>query len=173
MSVEVLVLYDSRGLIEQLASAVGQGAQSVPGARARLVTIDNARREDMLSADAIILGSPNWSGMTGKMKHWLRTLRGVWEEGQLANKIGAAFTAGLSKSSGTEATLLQLIHWLLANGMVIVGLPWNDTMQRTGSYYGATAAGKVQDEDLEQARTLGRRVATLSIRMKGQDGRKA
>jgi hypothetical protein len=32
-------------------------------------------------------------------------------------------------------------------------------MRRSGSYYGATAHGAVTDEDRDQARALGRRVA--------------
>ncbi len=35
-------------------------------------------------------------------------------------------------------------------------------MRRAGSYYGATAHGAVTDEDRQQARALGRRVAELA-----------
>ena len=38
-------------------------------------------------------------------------------------------------------------------------------MRRSGSYYGATAAGAVSDDDREQARALGRRVARLAVRL--------
>lgn len=165
-SARVLVLFDSRGgLIEQLAGAVGQGVDSVHGASASLKRIDDATRDDLFQADAIIFGSPNWSGVTGKMKQWLDSVGDVWSEGHLVNKIGAAFTAGSSKSAGIEFTLLTLIHWMLAGGMLIAGLPWNERMRTTGSYYGATASGTVQPDDLEQARALGRRVAELALRL--------
>ncbi len=159
-------MYDSRGgLIEQLAYGVGQGIESVAGASACLLRVDDAARDDLLQADAVILGSPNWSGITGKLKQWLDTAGDVWAEGQLTDKIGAAFTAGSSKSAGIEFTLLTLIHWMLAGGMLIAGLPWNDLMRTTGSYYGATATETVQEDDLEQARALGRRVAELTLRL--------
>ncbi|MCH7571507.1 MAG: hypothetical protein IH891_01185 [Planctomycetes bacterium] len=61
--------------------------------------------------------------------------------------------------------MLTLMHWMLAGGMLIAGLPWNELMRTTGSYYGATAAGAVQEDDLAQARSLGRRVAVLALRM--------
>ena len=64
-------------------------------------------------------------------------------------------------------TLLQLIHWMLACGTVVVGLPWSDAMRTSGSYYGATAVGGVTEEDLAQARELGARVATVAAKLKG------
>ena len=164
MPAQVLVLYDSRGLIEQLAQGIGEGASSVSGATVKLLRIDDAVREDLFEADAIVLGSPNWTGITGKMKQWMDDIGDMWSEGQLLNKIGAAFTAGSSKSAGIEFTLLTLIHWMLAGGMIIAGLPWNERMRTSGSYYGVTAAGVVEEADLEQARTLGRRVAELAVR---------
>ena len=73
--------------------------------------------------------------------------------------------AGWSYSGGIEATLLQLFHLLVAHGMVFVGLPWSERMRRSGSYYGATAVAEVGEDDREQARTLGRRVARLAVRL--------
>ncbi len=103
--------------------------------------------------------------MTGKLKDWIDYSGDLWESGELAGKVGAAFTAGYSRSAGTEATLLQLLHLLFAHGMLIVGLPWSERMRVSGSYYGATAHGKVTDDDREQARALGRRVAETAVRL--------
>ena len=47
--------------------------------------------------------------------------------------------------------------------MLIVSLPWSERMRRSGSYYGATAHGEVTDDDREQARALGRRVAETAL----------
>ena len=162
----VLVVFDSRGgLIETLAQGVAEGVESVKGATLRLLRIDDATKQDLFAADAIVLGSPNWTGITGKLKQWMDDQGDLWAEGQLRNKIGAAFTAGSSKSAGSEFTLLMLIHWMLAGGMIIAGLPWNEEMRTSGSYYGATAAGSIEPVDLEQARRLGRRVAELALRL--------
>lgn len=163
----VLLLYDSRGgLTEQLANAIAEG---ILAANAELVhrRLDEAKVEDLLAMDALILGSPNWSGITGKLKDWIDYTGDLWESGELAGKIGAAFTAGYSRSAGTEATLLQLLHLLFAHGLVVVGLPWSERMRRSGSYYGATAHGEVTDEDRAQAHALGERVAQLAIRLSG------
>ena len=83
----------------------------------------------------------------------------------LAGKIGAAFTPGRGLHSGLEFTLLSLIHWMLACGIVIVGLPWSEEMRTSGSYYGATSAGEVSLDDREQAKKLGERVAQLALRL--------
>ena len=62
-------------------------------------------------------------------------------------------------------TLLQLIHWLLACGMIVVGLPWSDRMRTSASYYGATAIGGVTPEDLVQAEALGSRLAIVAAKL--------
>lgn len=164
-SVRVLVLYDSRYVLEELARAVGEGVDSVDRAVALLRRLDDAVPDDLFDADALILGSPNWSGVTGKMKDWLDRVGDVWAEGQLEGKVGAAFTAGASRNAGIEFTLWSLLHWMLAGGMIVVGLPFNETMREAGSYYGATASGSVQEADREQARALGRRVAETALRL--------
>jgi len=164
----VLVLVDSRdGLTRELARAVVEGVESVAGAEARLRSVDEARHEELLELDALIVGSPNWSGITGKLKAWFDESGDLWESGELAGKPAGAFTAGWSRSGGIEATLLQLLHLLLAHGMVFVGLPWSERMRRSGSYYGATAHGEVTEDDRVQARALGARVAEMAVTLRG------
>lgn len=163
----VLLLFDSRGgLTEDLANAIADGVRSVEGAAVLFRRIDDAAQRELLDCDALIVGSPNWSGMTGKLKEWFDYSGDLWESGELAGKPAAAFAAGWSRSGGIEATLLQLLHLLLAHGMYVVGLPWSETMRSSGSYYGATAHGSVTDEDKAQGRALGRRVAELAVRLR-------
>ena len=171
ISCSVLVVYDSLGpQIEAMASALCEGIARVPGARTVHRPIRDASRDDLLGADGIILGSPNWSGVTGSLKLWLDNQGDVWEEGVLAGKVGAAFTTGRGLHSGLEFTLLSLIHWMMACGMVVVGLPWSEEMRLSGSYYGATAAGQVTPQDEGQARALGARVAEIVMKLSGKQG---
>lgn len=163
----VLVLYDAKGRsIESMARAVAEGVEASGAASPSLKTIEEASRDDLLAADGLILGSPNWSGITGSFKQWLDDQGDLWEELALAGRPGAAFTTGTGRHSGLETTLRQLIHWMMACGMVIVGLPWSERMRTSGSYYGATAAGAITKEDLAQARELGMRLAGLTARLK-------
>ena len=167
MAVSILVIYDPKGpAIESLAEAVASGVESRESACASLKRIEQARTSDLLEADGLLLGSPNWSGVTGTLKSWLDEQGDLWEEGSLAGKPGAAFSSGWGRHSGMEMTLLQLIHWMLACGMVVVGLPWSDRMKESGSYYGATATAGVASGDLIQAEALGARVAEFATRLK-------
>jgi NAD(P)H dehydrogenase (quinone) len=168
MPISVLVLYDAKGpAIESLARAVARGISGANGASPVLKRIEEATTDDLLRADALLLGSPNWSGVTGTLKSWLDERGDLWEEGSLAGKPGAAFTTGWGRHSGLEMTLLQLVHWMLACGMIVVGLPWSERMRYSGSYYGATAAGVVSEDDRAQAEALGARVVDVAVRLKG------
>ena len=167
MPVSVLVLYDRKSsAIEALAGAAAEGVEKTGLGLAKLKRVEEAHRSDLLYSDAVMLGSPNWSGVTGSLKMWLDEQGDLWEDGSLAGRPGAAFTSGWGRHSGLEMTLLQLVHWMLACGMVVVGLPWSDRMRHSGSYYGATATGAVSEEDLAQARELGTRIAAVAARLK-------
>ncbi|MFQ6019181.1 MAG: flavodoxin, partial [Dehalococcoidia bacterium] len=88
----VLLIFDSRGgLTEQLAEAMAGGVRSVDGAELIYRRLDEARVEELTGCDALILGSPNWSGMTGKLKDWMDYSGDLWESGELIGKVGAAF----------------------------------------------------------------------------------
>jgi NAD(P)H dehydrogenase (quinone) len=92
--VSILLLYDSRGgLTEQLADAIAEGISAVAAECVRR-RIEDAVPSDMLAADGMVVGSPNWSGLTGKLKDWFDYSGDLWESGELAGKVGAAFTAG-------------------------------------------------------------------------------
>lgn len=163
--VAVLVLFDSRGgLVEQLARGVAEGVRQAGGVPLER-RVEEAEPRELLRCDGLVVGSPNWSGITGALKSWWDRSGDLWETGELAGKPAAAFTAGYSRSGGTEATLLQLLHLLLSHGCIFVGLPWSERMRTSGSYYGATAHGTVTAEDLEQARALGRRVTEVAYRL--------
>lgn len=166
MPVSILVLYDRKNsAIENLARAAAEGVEASRVAAVVLKRTTEATQADLLAADGLLLGCPNWSGITGSLKTWLDDQGDLWEDGSLAGKPAAAFTSGSGQHSGLEMTLLQMIHWMLACGMVVVGLPWGERMRNSGSYYGATAVGDVTEEDLAQARTLGARLAAVAVKL--------
>ena len=133
MAVRILVLYDNSGAqVQALAEAVSEGVGRIQGAQAMTMDIDQAGPEDLLDCDGVILGSPNWNGITGRLKSWLDQMSDLGQEGLLEGKMGAAFTAGRGRSAGTEFTLLALLHWMLSWGFVVVGLPWTDRMITSG-----------------------------------------
>jgi NAD(P)H dehydrogenase (quinone) len=165
MASSILVVYDRKNsAIEDLARSAAVGVE-LAGAVVSLKRVTEATQADLLAADGLLLGSPNWSGITGSLKSWLDEQGDLWEDGSLAGKPAAAFTSGSGRHSGLEMTLLQMLHWMLACGMVVVGLPWGERMKTSGSYYGATAVGEPTQEDLLQARQLGARLAGVAIKL--------
>ena len=161
----ILILYEHGDLVEALSQAIAEGARSIHGTEVLIQWPRQTNKDDLIQADALIFGTPNWTGIKGSLKLWMDTTGDLWEEGSLAGKVGAAFTASAGPHSGTEFTLLNVLHWFLGNGMLIIGLPWSERMERSGSYYGATAIGQLTEDDLEQARALGKRVAEVACKL--------
>ncbi|OHA52178.1 MAG: hypothetical protein A3A97_04690 [Candidatus Terrybacteria bacterium RIFCSPLOWO2_01_FULL_40_23] len=163
----VLILYDSKSkMVQVLANCIANGVLQVPGAHPKICSLNKTEPSALLEADALAVGCPNFSGITAELKGWFDNTGHLWETGAFAGKPACAFTTSWSRSAGTEATLLQIMHLLLANGCYIVGLPWTDAMKESGSYYGATAHGKITPQDRAQARALGKRLAQLAVTIK-------
>lgn len=110
----IFILHDVGDHVAQLAQAIAAGVATVPGAEVKVRLPNHATKADLLEADGIIIGTPNWTGIKGTLKRWLDTTGDLWEEGSLAGKVGAAFTSSAGRHSGTEFTLLSVLHWILA-----------------------------------------------------------
>jgi NAD(P)H dehydrogenase (quinone) len=80
---------------------------------------------------------------------------------------------------GQETTLLSMLVPLLHQGMVCVGVPYTEqalnTTQSGGTPYGASHVesaapdGALTAEEITLARALGKRVATLALRLRRRD----
>jgi len=192
---EILVVYYSRqGSTAELARHVCRGVESVAGARSRLrsvppVSADNERPvkavpdsgapyatlSDLREADGLILGSPTRFGnMAAPLKYFIDSTASLWLSGGLADKPAAVFTSTQTQHGGQESTLLSMLLPLLHQGMVLVGLPYTEQAltdtRGGGTPYGAShvaqgAAGKLSAHEIELAQALGRRVATIAIRL--------
>jgi NAD(P)H dehydrogenase (quinone) len=193
--VEVLVIYYSRGgSTAQLARQVCRGIESVAGARARLrsvppVSAENERPhkavpeegapwaslDDLRQCDGLVLGSPTRFGnMAAPLKHFLDQTSALWVEGALAGKPAAVFTSTQTMHGGQESTLLSMLLPLLHHGMVCVGVPYTEAALNVtlsgGTPYGAShvevaARHGLSTEETSLAQALGKRVATLALRL--------
>jgi NAD(P)H dehydrogenase (quinone) len=89
MAVRILILYDNAGAqVEAMAQAIGEGVGRIEGAEAIIRDTTSASAEDLLDSDGIILGSPNWNGITGRLKMWLDDMSDMGQEGLLEGKMG-------------------------------------------------------------------------------------
>jgi NAD(P)H dehydrogenase (quinone) len=168
----VLIAYYSQGGHTKLmAEAVARGARAVGNATVRIMTIDEVKKEDLLTADAIIVGSPVHNANAAP--EVVKFIAGwPFDGAPLLNKIGAAFVTAGGISAGEELTQMNILHSMLLYGMVVVGgADWT-------SAFGASAITSeepygqpqkdvvVAGQFLKKAEGLGKRVAGLALKWK-------
>jgi NAD(P)H dehydrogenase (quinone) len=171
-AVSVLVVYHSAsGNTEKMAHGVVDGAKAVSGVTVVLTRAAEVAANDLLSSDALIVGSPVYFGnMSGEVKtffdNWLLKFD-LWRERKMRNKIGAAFATGGGISNGKEVTMLSILAAMLVNQMIVVG---------GGGAFGASAttgpeSPGIDDKELAEARELGKRVAEVTAAYKRGPGK--
>lgn len=195
---KVLVLYYSTyGHVETMAEEIAAGAREA-GA-----TVDIRRVPELVPAeiaqkshykldqaapvadvaalpdyDAIVVGSPTRYGrISSQMANFWDQTGGLWAQGKLIGKLGAAFTSTASQHGGQETTLYSILSNLIHHGMVVTGLPYAfgglTTLDEVsgGTPYGAStiAAGDgsraVSANERAGARFLGAHVAKLAAKL--------
>ncbi len=167
--VKILIVYFSAGgTTKQLAQGVEEGVNQVSDATAVLRSVDEVTLEDIQAADGIILGSPTyWGNIASPMKQFIDNT-GLFE-----NKIGAAFSTGALTTGGKENVILSLLSALLMKGAIVVGPIYDLGEFKTGSL-GVSALTAPPSEginkyEMEEARTLGKRVAHLAVQLFGEE----
>lgn len=95
------------------------------GTKVVLKRVGDVATDDLLSSDAVIVGSPVYFGnMSGEVKtffdNWLLKF-GVFRDFKMRNKVGGAFATGASVSNGKELTMMAILEAMLVNQMIVVG----------------------------------------------------
>lgn len=157
--VKILIVFYSRsGNTEKMADAVAEGTKQVEGTAVEVKKATDTKLEDLHNADGIIMGSPTYYGlMAGQLKTLLD--ESVRIHGKLEGKVGGAFASAGGYATGAETTLLSILQAMLVHGMIIQG-------RSDSKHYGAAARGAPKNEEIEDCRNLGKRVATLATRLK-------
>lgn len=157
---QILVLYFSKsGNTKKLAEAIVKGVESIDGVEGVLKHTDDVTKEDFVSSDGIIAGSPVYFGvMAAQLKKIFDEFVGVRKK--MEGKVGAAFATSADPSGGKETTMMSIIQVMLIYGMVIVG----DPMSATG-HFGTACVGEPDSGSLENGMKLGQRVAELAKKL--------
>ena len=152
----VLVMYYSKtGNTKKLAEEITKGVQEVEDVGCVLKPASEVTRDDFITSDGIIAGSPVYFGtMTAEMKEVFDKFVGIRR--QMGDKIGAAFATSGDESGGKETTLMSIIQAMLIYGMIVIG----DPLDATG-HYGVACKGAPNQQTAVNAAKLGRRVALL------------
>ncbi len=156
---KILIIYDSRtGNTEKMAFAVAEGAEKISGVDVVVKKVDQTSLEDLLDADGVVLGSPTYYGqMSAKLKALID--ESVKIHRKLEGKVGAAFTSSGGTATGAETTLLSMLQAMLIHGMIVQG-------RADDKHYGAAAVGSPREKELEYCVELGRRTASLVMKLK-------
>jgi len=193
--VEILILYYSRhGSTSEMANLIARGVEEISGATAKIRTVPEvspvcaatadtipeagppyATLDDLQNCDGLALGSPTHFGnMAAPLKYFLDNTSSLWFSGALAGKPAGAFTATSSMHGGQETTLITMLLPLLHHGMVLVGIPSNETalFETTsgGTPYGPSRHtgrddGMTEDER-KLCRSFGSRLARVALALK-------
>ena len=170
-STVLIAYYSEDGHTKLMAEAVAKGARSAGNVTVSVMAVSEVKKEDLLGADAIIVGSPVHNANAAP--EVIKFMAGWPFEGSpMLNKIGAAFVTAGGISAGEELTQMNILHSMLVFGMVVVGGgDWT-------SAFGASAITMeepfglqqkdvvVADRFLKKGERLGKRVAELAARWK-------
>lgn len=145
---EVLIIYHSRtGKTEILAKAVAEGVKRVEGATAKILRVEDAKIEDLISCDAVAFGSPNYFGyMSGLMKDFFDRAWSVRDK--IYGKPAAAFTSGGGPSNSALLSIERMF----------------DAFRMVKACDGVVSSGTPTTRDLEACRKLGENLAKAAMK---------
>lgn len=194
----ILILYYSQyGTTKQLAYHIAQGIEdSNTGITARIRTVPKittethvfengskpaipdegdlyATMDDVKNCVGLALGSPTHFGnMAGAMKHFWDSTVTLWLAGDLQNKPACVFSSTGSMHGGQETTLVSMMLPLLHHGMILVGVPYSESIlnktERGGTPYGVTHVSgashdnPMHDHEKQLAIAQGKRLANVA-----------
>lgn len=165
---QVLITYYSKtGNTKTLAEAIASGVSNVESVTVVVKRIDQTTIDDLLQADAIIVGSPVYNANVAPE---VQAFIASWpfEDAPLKDKIGAAFVTAGGISAGEELTLLNILQSMLIFGMIIVGGDdWKAPFGASGirGEHPFDGDQPLNEMFLLKGEKLGERVAKLLLRM--------
>lgn len=150
---KVLVCYYSQtGNTEKMAQVIAKKMEELDLA-VDLKRVENLKVDDLPDYDCLILGSPTYYGsMAWPMKKLLD--ESIKFHGQLAGKIGGAFSSAANVGGGNETTILDILNGLLIHGMIIRG-------DHRGDHYGPVSIDYPDERALECCTQYAENVAEL------------
>lgn len=158
MATGLVIYYSRSGNTKQMAELITD-AMTTEGLKTSCKDVADVTPEDLIEADAIVVGSPTYYGhMSGEIKKMFDD--SVKKHGKLDGKIGGAFASSVNIGGGNESTIMGIIECMLIHGMVIQG-------DAQGDHYGPVSIGKPDDRVISQCKRRGQRIAQLTLKLLG------
>jgi len=148
----LIIYYSQTGNTKKMAQIVADGVKA-EGVDVDVKDVKGVKAKELLKVDGIIIGSPTYYGsMAYQIKQLLD--ESVEFHGDLAGKVGAAFSSSANIGGGNETTILDIINAMLIHGMIVQG-------DSSGDHYGPVAIGAPDARATKQCKRLGQKVAKL------------
>jgi NAD(P)H dehydrogenase (quinone) len=155
----LLILYHSNsGYTKKMAEYVQKGIEEAGPCEIRLLSVEEAKKDDLEWCDGIALGSPtNYGNMAWKMKQW-------WDEeaidlwAKIDGKIGCVFTSSGGNAGGGEMCCLSMLNLLINFGFLVFGVT-DYVISKQTLHYGAIIPGEPRDKyEIDICKLLGARL---------------
>lgn len=153
----ILIIYYSRsGNTKKMAELVMQGIDN-ENINVTMMKVDDAKTEDLVKTDGIIIGTPTYYGLPASPIIELLD-KSVKYHGELSGKVGSAFSSSANIGGGNETAIMAILQAFLVHGMIIKG-------SAQGDHYGPVSIGSPNDRVKLQCKNLGKRVADLVLQL--------
>ena len=155
MAKGIVVYYSRSGNTKEMAEIIAK-AMNDAGLSTECKSVEKVNAEDLLSFDAIVIGSPTYYGhMAGPIKNLFDEW--VSHHGKFDGKVGAAFSSAANIGGGNETTIMGIIEAMLIAGCIVQGDP-------QGDHYGPVSIGKPDQRVQQQCIRRGQRIAEKNIK---------
>jgi NAD(P)H dehydrogenase (quinone) len=156
MAKGLVVYYSKTGNTKKMAELISNSMND-SGLQTDCKSVDKVKIDDLLAADAIVIGSPTYYGQMAAPITQLFD-DSVVKHGRLAGKIGGAFSSSANIAGGNETTILGILEAMLIHGMILQGDP-------QGDHYGPVSINSPDDRATAQCKRLGQKVAELTKKL--------
>ena len=193
-----IIYYSSTGTLHAMATHLAEAGEKA-GAEVRLRQVaelappeaiasnaawsqhfDNTKNEpkatadDVVWADAVLFGTPTrYGNVSSQLKQFMDALGPQWQQGQLADKAYAGFTATMTAHGGQESTLLALYNTIHHWGGVVAAPGYTDPLKfADGNPYGVSHVtggnndAPLTDVDFAALDHLAERVIKIGAKLK-------
>jgi len=152
----IAIYYSRSGNTKEMAEIIAK-SMSEAGVPTDCKPVETVKASDLLTYDAIVIGSPTYYGqMAGPIKQLFDDA--VDFHGELDGKVGAAFSSAANIGGGNETTIMGIIEAMLIAGLVVHGDP-------EGDHYGPVSINKPDGRVKRQCQRRGQRIAELTKKL--------
>ncbi|MDD5134555.1 MAG: flavodoxin domain-containing protein [Phycisphaerae bacterium] len=156
MAKGIVVFYSKTGNTKQMAEIIAN-SMNENGLETVCKPVKETKVDDLLAADAIVIGSPTYYGQMAAPLMQLFTDT-VVKHGRLTGKVGGAFASSANIAGGNETTILGILEAMLIHGMIIQG-------DSQGDHYGPVSIGRPDERAIAQCKKLGQKIAELAKKL--------